>query len=631
MKIVPDAGVQSVLKLMHGESGNIGFDLEKSNYILNFGVNLFETSSSPVWHNRLYGYLNREREGRRAKLVHIDSIANITAYKSDEWIKVNPATAGALALGIANVLVRRGLYNSGYVRSNTFGFEDWTDSKGVSHKGFKNILLDEYDPRTVSKITRVPIRDIERLAYEFAQNSPGIAIFDDNLANLPGGTYSQMAVHSLNALVGNINSAGGVFMQQEIPFSEMPKVKKDPAAAKGLSQQKIDLAQTAQFPFAESIVPNILQDQAKNQIDTLFIHNCNPLYTLHECGKYKELFQSIPFVVNFSSFYDETTQYCDLLLPEPTFLEKWQDVPAGSQTGLNQILGISKPVISPLYNTRHAGDVFLSFALAIGAPLSSAFPWETFENYLKESLKGIFESKSGMIFSGVYDESFMESLERSGWQYSTYTTFDEFLEQIVESGGWWNPFLPQMKSKTSFKTPSGKFEFFSQTLLNRMKETGGSPEDNRLNDELFIPHFETPQYLGNPSEDHLILIPFETGALRDGAVNSQPSLMGVLNPIDSEKWDSWIEINRGTALKFNLSHNDDVRVESPFGSFTTKLKISNRVVPGIVGIPEGLGHTNPNNPDKLVGVNPNSILGSNIDRISGKDAKRGTRVSVYKI
>ena len=165
LMIDPNQGVRTVLELMHGERGGyMGYDLENSNYILNFGINLFESSASPVWHNWVYGYLRRERREGRAKLVHVAPMGNITAYKSDEWIRIRPGTSGALALGIANVLIRRNLLDKDFVNSQTFGFENWTDANGVQHSGFKDLVLDKYDTGSVSTITGVAILTIEEIA-----------------------------------------------------------------------------------------------------------------------------------------------------------------------------------------------------------------------------------------------------------------------------------------------------------------------------------------------------------------------------------------------------------------------------------------------------------------------------------
>ena len=45
---------------------------------------------------------------------------------------------GMLALGIANMMIKEGLYNKEFISNHTFGFENWTDSNGKEHLGFRD-------------------------------------------------------------------------------------------------------------------------------------------------------------------------------------------------------------------------------------------------------------------------------------------------------------------------------------------------------------------------------------------------------------------------------------------------------------------------------------------------------------
>ena len=154
---------------------------------------------SPVRMLRVYGYLRQERPGPKAKIIQIESRFSATAAKADEWVPINPGTEGALALGIAYILIREGLYDRPFVDSRTFGFEDWKDSDGKTHVGFKKLVLQEYNVDAVARVTGVPVATVLRIAKEFATHRPAIAVGQMASTN---ALYSLMAVHALNALVG---------------------------------------------------------------------------------------------------------------------------------------------------------------------------------------------------------------------------------------------------------------------------------------------------------------------------------------------------------------------------------------------------------------------------------------------
>ncbi len=79
---------------------------------------------------------------------------NFTAVNSDEWISVKPGSEGALALGIANIIIQKNLQNDEFLEKFAYGFDYWYDA-GKKHSGFKELVLRNYPPRKVSEITGV--------------------------------------------------------------------------------------------------------------------------------------------------------------------------------------------------------------------------------------------------------------------------------------------------------------------------------------------------------------------------------------------------------------------------------------------------------------------------------------------
>src|SRR5215475_13098689 len=57
---------------------------------------------------------------RGARLIVVDPRRTGTANKADLWLRVRPGTDGALALGIAQIMIERGWYDSDFIR-------DWTN------------------------------------------------------------------------------------------------------------------------------------------------------------------------------------------------------------------------------------------------------------------------------------------------------------------------------------------------------------------------------------------------------------------------------------------------------------------------------------------------------------------------
>src|ERR1700749_1688708 len=81
------------------------FDLGRADYVLSFGADFLGTWNSPIAQSIGYGEMRRGRPGRRAKFVQVESRMSQTGANADEWIACKPGSEGALALGIAHVIL----------------------------------------------------------------------------------------------------------------------------------------------------------------------------------------------------------------------------------------------------------------------------------------------------------------------------------------------------------------------------------------------------------------------------------------------------------------------------------------------------------------------------------------------
>ncbi|HEY5731425.1 MAG TPA: molybdopterin-dependent oxidoreductase, partial [Anaerolineales bacterium] len=289
------------LYLTQGIYAEPAYDLENTNFILAFGANLFEGGSNP---QRMVSGVTYGRRGRanRNKVVVIDPRQGVTGAKADEWIPIKPGTDAALALGMANVIIRSNLFDSDFVHNYAFGFEDFLDENGKSRMGFKKFVLGGYDPQQVEQITGIPATTIARLAGEFATNKPSVAVLPGKgglLNGSIGGVYAAMAIYMLNALVGSIETPGGVLTQQYFPVAEWPELPDDPIAKEGLQAERVDGAGTV-FPLArhayQSVADRVLSGY---DLKVLFLYDSNPVFEAPGGQKFARAFERIPLVVSF--------------------------------------------------------------------------------------------------------------------------------------------------------------------------------------------------------------------------------------------------------------------------------------------------------------------------------------------
>mgnify|MGYP000971199678 CR=1 FL=1 len=597
--------------LTQGVYGLPAYDLENANYVIAFGANLLEAGSNPQRTISGYTFLRRGR-ATRGKVVVIDPRQSITAAKADEWIPIKPGTDAALALGMANVIIKSGLVDADFVKNYCFGFDNF--ASGGERKGFRDCVLENYDPLRVEQITGIPSTTIARLAGEFAGNGPAVAMLPGKGGLLNGGfsgVYTAMAVHMLNALVGSIEKEGGVMTQRYMPCVEYPSLPNDSTAAKGLKTERVDGA-GSKFPMGrnsyQSVADAILEGKP---VEALFLYDTNPVFETPGGKRVAEAFAKVPFVVSFSSFMDESAELADLVLPEPTFLERWGD---DHVEGLGYPgIALYQPVIEPLYDTLNTGDFFIKVAEAMGGSVAKAFPWKSYEEVLQFRLKDI----------------------GADW------------ELLKELGVWFNPsyrfakrgspqWIENVVGAERLNAPrDGYFDLYSRELncfVGKMKKDElAALGITMMGDGANLPHYEATVFAGDEAQYPFMLNVVTLMSLgpRSDAAN-MPTLQEISGMTVRETWDSWLEMNPRSAEALGLVENDRVHIESPFGRVSTQVKLVAGLRPDVVNMPFNQGHTAVGRYAKGRGVNGLEIINPASEPLTGLASFTNTRVKVNK-
>ena len=634
-----------------------GYDWDNTNYLLCFGGAFLEAWRPTTRLLRAHGTM---RQGRavRGKFVQVDVRFSVSAAKADEWVPIKPGTDGALALGIAHVIIRDRLYDAQYVADHTLGFDAWTDAAGEVHEGWKDVVLQDYPPTLVSQITGVPAETIERLAREFATTKPAIAAGERGASMQTNGVYSRMAVHALNALVGSLGRVGGPIRQKDPPFTALPGVTKDAIATAGGAQPAFDFRGTKYYPLAAKVyqgVPDFIlgvPDPGGRTLTppyaakAILCYYTNPRFSTPDSERWEEALRHVPFVLTFSPFMDETTARADLVLPDRTYLERWHDDVIYPSLGY-PATGLRQPVVQPLYDTKNAADSMIEIAKRIGGTVAESFPWADFVEYMKARYQGVWTAGGGSV---------------GDTPVADLPTFDDFWSAFAREGVWSAPPYAFDDWPFTFATPSGQFEFYSQLLHEKLehlaeeeaKKIQDPPTPEQVEaaleeileglrigvrgDRVFMPHFEAPRYVGEETVFPLHIVTYKLMVHAEGRGANVPALRETMAPYfrSVTNWDTWAEIHPETAGANGIADGSYMWVESPVrdaqGSLR-RIRVRARHYegcrPDTVSIPFELGHTAYGRLARGAGQNPNVILANQYDLLGGLAAFSPTRVRVY--
>jgi len=570
--------MEQAIDLTQGQQGTPVFDIENADFILSFGAGLLEGWGSA---GRMLDLFGNQKSAK--KLIQIEPRLSDTAARATQWIAIHPGAEGALALGLAHVIIKESLYNKYFVDNFAFGFSDWVDETGRAREGFAT-WVKAYGPEKVSGLTGITPEKIMSLARDFAHAGNPIAISGRGNDDLPGSMDETLAIHFLNALVGNINKTGGVSALPETDYAKWPEINIDETASKGLQQARIDGAGGDEFPntrFLINRLPGILLAAGESPIQALLVTDANPLYALADAENTKKAFDRIPFIVSFASFMDETAAFADYILPNHTHLERLQVVPATAGVA-RQIIGLAKPVVKPVYDTRHIGDTFINMAGALGGFVAQAFPWKNYEAFLTESMGNQWEelNQKGRI-------------------------------EIDHS-------LPDPMA-FAFNTTSAKFEFYP-TARSTERQAGDSA----------LPTFTPVPIEGDPNRFKLTLIPYDAMRLAGGDIANVPFLTKILDDTVLKKQTGFVEINPATAKKLGFKEGDSAKLATPKGEAMVRVHLFEGIMPDVIAMPRGLGHTAYSDYLSGKGTNVNALMGSVEDPTSGLDMAWGIRASLTR-
>jgi anaerobic selenocysteine-containing dehydrogenase len=618
-------------RLMDGVTTPLGYDLAESQFILSFGVGLLEAWLGPVHASQAFARLRRSGERPRGRFVQVDPRRSPTAVKADRWVPIVPGTDGVLALGIANALIREGLYDRDFVEQHTFGFDDWVDQRGERHMGFRELVLREYGLLTVSAATGVPVRTILEIARDLATIKPALVIGERGTAYGRDDLHTRMAIHSLNALVGNIGVRGGLLIQGELPLAPLPPIEPDEVARRGLARPRIDRAGQGEY-FLASDVPQALParflEEKPYPINALFLFATNPLGNHPAREAFAEALAHVPFIVSFSPFLDESSAMADLILPDHTYLERWQDDQVIHLAGFT-CFSVARPAAVPLHHTRNTVDVLLQIAEGLGGSVADGFPWNGYDDLLWEGARGLYEAGRGYVVSVHTEEALRGILERQGYWMPEFESYDDFWDALLGRGAWWDPSGLPVSRKALLRTPSGKFEFYS-TSLKRMVDEAVKREGETApfvkalggrdrGDLLFLPVVAIAP-AQEPGAFPLRLNTYRLVTRPTGGGGNQPWLLEQPAVHVRTAWEGWVEVHPKTAAAVGVGDGDWVWVESAKGRIKLRARFYAGTLPDVVHIPLFGG----------VGPNPNEIIADETDPFRGFGLLNTTRVRMRK-
>jgi anaerobic selenocysteine-containing dehydrogenase len=399
------AGTEALHATLGVRTGTDVEQFENSRLIVFWGANAV-ASNLHLWSRA------QQAKRRGAKLVAIDPYRSLTAEKCHQHVAPLPGTDGALALGIAHVLIREGWLDRDYIARHTLGFDAFA------------ARVRAYDPQRVAALCGITAAEVEALAHDYWHLRPAAIRLNYGMQRVRGGGNAVRAVACLPALAGHWRDpAGGLLLSTSGLFNVDGDALFRPELLGARKPRTINMS-----TIGDALLT------ADPPIEALIVYNSNPVAVAPDSRKVAAGFaREDLFTVVLEHFLTDTADYADFVLPATTQLEHVDVVkPYG-----HLYVVANNPAIEPLGEALPNSEIFRRLAARMGY--------------------------SDDCFRESDDEIAARAFRRTG----ATANYDW---GTAKAQGWQRLDLPQPYAPFAaggFATPSGKCEFYAQRLAQQ--------------------------------------------------------------------------------------------------------------------------------------------------------------------
>jgi anaerobic dimethyl sulfoxide reductase subunit A len=492
-------------------------------------------------------YLVRAKE-KGARFICVDPrFTDSAALLADQWIPIRPGTDAAVLLAMAYVILTEKLEDTSFIEKYVEGFDRFQDH--IFGKAGGPTMT----PQWAEAISAVPAQTIVELARNYALTKPATLVTSIGPGRTAYGEQYHRAAAALEIITGKLqfenwvsSSSRGPQFHPPFPVVSNAVEEGAPPRATALPYRGSSVNSSARVNislFAEAILKGKAGGY-NHDYKMLWLSNTNYLNQLGEINKTVRAFKQLEFILVTEQFMTASARLADIILPVCTFLER-EDILAPRGGGVYAVLN---RVIEPLGESRSQLRICQDLAPRLGIN-------DYGNKNDREIVEGIVKELSGQV-----DLPDLEELRKQGLVRAATPQ-----KEGTGSADQEKPPSPR------FRTPSGKIELFSEIAAG-------------IKDPLLPPlptYIETWESLKDPLAEKYPL-QLITPHFKRRAHSQFDNL-----PWLRELQDQEVSINTVDADFRRIRQGDLVRVFNERGEVRIPARVTERIRPGVVSLPQG--------------------------------------------
>jgi anaerobic selenocysteine-containing dehydrogenase len=553
-------------------------DVDRTDFMLVLGANPAVSNgslmSAPGAAERLKNVV-----GRGGKVVVLDPRRTETALLASEHLFIRPGSDALFLLAFLHVLVAERRIDFGAHTRRVEGAEQLA------------ALVAGFPPARVAAHTGVPADTVLRLARAFAAAPRAVCYGRIGVCTQEFGTLACWLINLINLATGNLDREGGAMFTE--PAIDALKLGGDLFRGQfGSYRSRVRKLPEFGGELPVATLAEEIETPGAGQIRALVTSAGNPVLSTPNGARLERALSTLDFMVSIDFYLNETTRHAHVILPPSGPLEHDHYDLALHILAVRNTAKYSPATFSRDPDARHDYEIF---------------------NALTRRMS---ETRTERAVARAY----ALLLEKAGPR--------RVIDLLLRSGPYGDRFLPFARGlslKALLRAPHGvDLGPLRPCLAKRL------PKDHQqivLAPELLRADLKRlEQLLEEPASAGLVLIGRRQLRSNNSWLHNSPRM--IKGPARCT-----LQMHPSDAAARGLSHGCQVELRSKVGAIKVPLEITDALMPGVVSLPHGFGHTRAGTAQRIASANAGASINDvtddgRIDLLSGNASFSGVPVAV---
>jgi len=334
------AGLEATRLTLGDNAHNAPWDLVNARLILLWGKNPAETNIHQM------RFIEQAIDAG-ARLVVVDPRRTQSAEGAELLVQPRPGTDGALALGIAHLLIDNGWVDGDFVAAHVSGYPQFAT------------MVRDWTPARVAEVTDVPETVLRELASMIGSIEPFTICAGFGMQRYTNSAQTMRALIALLAITGNLGRPGAGWVYANLQSHVFDRVKDPlalypPANSDGPIRVAVSTARLG---------PAMLE-QRDPPLKVAWVERGNPVTQNPETPSVLAALRALDFRVVVDQFLTDTAREADIVLPAKTMFEQADVITAY----WHPYIQIKDKLIDPPGEVRPESEIYWELAQRLGLP-----------------------------------------------------------------------------------------------------------------------------------------------------------------------------------------------------------------------------------------------------------------------